>query len=247
MTLGDLIRSSLRALGVIATSETPTSDMMIDGIEAINVMTESWSAMGLMQVAPTEENLTLVVGKSDYTIGTSGTPDWNTARPLMLIGNPYIIDAQGLNYEVVIIGMDQYDDIGLMTTPGRPEWITYRPDYPNGLIRLFPTPDAAETLHLISKKYLADNTNLTAEINLPSQYLAALKWNLAVEMAPEYQAAANQGNFAVIIERARKTLQIVKNNSAADEFEPVTLNLFRKSSSTYNIYGDTYSGGRVGN
>ena len=247
MTLGDLIRSSLRAMGVISSGETPEAAMMNDGIEALNIMTESWSAMGLMQVSPTEENLTLTIGKSNYLIGLTATaPDFITARPLVLTGEPYIRDALGNDYELTIIGEDQYNDFGLKTTPGRPQWITYRPDYPLGLIRLFEVPDAAETLHLISKKYLADNTSLTATLNLPSQYLAALKWNLAVEMAPEYQAAIS-GNFQVVVERAKKSLQVVKNMNAADEFEPVCLNLFRRSSSGYNIYGDTYAGGRVGN
>lgn len=241
MTLSDLIRSSLRALGVIATSETPSADMMSDAIMALNVMTESWSAMGLMQVSPTEENFTLIPAQSDYTIGTGG--NFNTSRPLLITGEPYIRDAQGLDYELVIVGEDFYMDVGLKTTPGRPEFITYRPDYPLGLLRLFPTPDTAETLHLISKKYLADATVLTSPINLPSQYLAALKWNLAVEIAPEYGAAV-RADMPLVVERARKTLQIVKNMSAADEFEPVSLDLFQKSSSGYNIYGDSYSGGR---
>ena len=45
MVTSDLIRSSLRLIGAISSSEAPAADESMDALEALNMMINSWGAV----------------------------------------------------------------------------------------------------------------------------------------------------------------------------------------------------------
>lgn len=184
MTPNSLIKSSLRAIGAIATGETPSAAEMADGLEALNMLLKLLSAKpSTMVYAITKDSFALAAGTASYTWGTTGT--WNTARPARVQG-AFVRDANGSDHHVGLIGEGQYRGFSLKSNSARPDKLFYNPAYPNGTAYVYPTPAAVETIHLDSLKPLTTFTSLIATIELPGEYEELLKWNLAVRLAPEY-------------------------------------------------------------
>ena len=187
MTIGDLIKGSLRLIGVIASGETPSADEMKDSLSSLNVMLDGWSTKRLTIYASTLDSLTLAVGTASYTVGTGGT--FNTSRPTRVL-SAYTRDSNGNDCDLkVYTERDRYNEIVDKDTSGRPEELFYDSSYTLGTIYLYPVPEQAYTLYMESLKPLSQLSGYTTEISLPDGYLRALKYNLAIELAPEFGAS----------------------------------------------------------
>src|SRR5687767_849521 len=92
VTAQDIITRAMKALGALGTSETPTASEANDGLEALNTMLDSWAGEELASYQVLEQTVILTVGKSQYTIGTVGTPDINADRPTNIV-QAYIMDS----------------------------------------------------------------------------------------------------------------------------------------------------------
>lgn len=215
MTVRELISAALRGLGVIAVGETPTDAEMRDGLEALNLMLQGWALERLTVFTATGENFTLTAGTAEYSIGSSG--DFDTARPQSIAG-AWVRDNQGLEHKVRLISELQYRNIADKTVQGRPSMLFYDPEHPLGRIYLYPTPDAAETLHLESLKPFTALDGLSQEVSLPPGYAQALKWNLALELAPEFGKQPDQ----VVAAKAVSSKSFIKRNVAAAALEPAS-------------------------
>lgn len=186
MTIGDLLKSSLRLIGVIASGETPSADEMSDALTALNAMLGGWSAKRLVIYSTTLESFILTPSTALYTMGSGGT--FNTTRPKKIL-SAYVV-SNGLDLPInVYMERDRYSAITNKTLSGTPTELFYDPKYTLGYVYLYPTPDKALTLYIESTKALLSLSGLTNSIILPDEYIRALKYNLAIEIAPEYGAA----------------------------------------------------------
>ncbi len=220
MTLLDLITQALQTIGIYGLGQTPNSAETQDAVNALNIMADSWNADGLLIPSVTRESFTLTIGTASYTWGTTaGVGNFTTARPVKIL-KAFIRDGN-YDYSVDIIGEDEYEDIVDKTTSGRPEQLWYNPTYPLATVYLYYTPDAAYNLRVDSEKDLIDFSTLTTAIALPSEYLAALKWNLAQELCSPYQKQVPP----VVAMRADETLRTVRRINAAQKAEAVRLDL----------------------
>lgn len=186
-TVRDLIKGSLRLIGAVATGETPSADEQSDALSALNDMLDSWSTNKLIVYGITKEKFSLVSGTGSYTIGSSGT--FNTSRPMKLetatiedqTNSPYI------EFPLQIMSEEQWAEIRvkdmLSTVPTK---IFLNDDFPLSTVYLWPAPGAANKLVLYSWKPITSFAAVTTSISFPPGYSRALRYNLAVELAPEY-------------------------------------------------------------
>jgi len=187
MTAQELIKAALRALGVIATGETPSAAELEDGLEALNMMLANWSDERLMVHAITEDSHALTSGTASYTIGSGA--DIDTKRPVKI--EDAFIRESNLDTPVTIVGQKEYNSVALKSDTGTPTMLYYNPGWTTGTIYLAPTPGSGLTLYLYSFKAHAAKggtdllTTLTSTVSFPPSYHAAIKWNLAVDLAPE--------------------------------------------------------------
>src|SRR5262245_39397408 len=79
MTGQDLIASSLRLIGALASGETPPAGEAADAVVILNQMLDAWSANELMVFTLSRQVFTLQAGKQTYTMGPGG--DFNAPRP----------------------------------------------------------------------------------------------------------------------------------------------------------------------
>jgi hypothetical protein len=90
---------------------------------------------------------------------------------------------------------------------GPPDRLYYFADYPIGTIYLYPVPAQIYTITLDSWKALPELTTLTAEINLPPEYLNPLRKSLAAQMAYEYGRMDVYPGLAIEAEKSMTSLK----------------------------------------
>ena len=179
MVTADLIRATLRLIGAISSSETPNADESSDALEALNLMLGSWGASRFLS-ASTAKITHNCNGSTSYTIGVGG--DINTTRPTAIYNAVWSVG--GLDYPLTFLDYSDYQDIGIKTVGGIPEYITLKPDNPLSTIYIFPVP-ANGTLTLDNIRPATDLT-LADDLPYPPEWIRALKFNLAVELSPEF-------------------------------------------------------------
>lgn len=177
-----LIKRSAQLLGVLRKGETLDNDEAQDGLLALNDLLESWSNSTLVVSARTLETLTFATNAAEYTIGPGATLD--TARPIKI--ESMVITSGGTDTPVHLVSEKEFEQIIVKSTEGDPCVATYDYGYPTGKLRFYPTPSAGDVLRLLSEKELSSVAALTTNIDLRPGFARALRYNLAVELAPEY-------------------------------------------------------------
>lgn len=219
-----LITSSMRLIGAIATGETPTADEANDGLTALNDLMETWSTENLAIYGSANESFPTVGGQAVYTIGPAG--NFNTVRPVR-IASAYCT-YQGVDFPIEIIGQDQYNLIPLKTQQQQVvEQLLYVPDNPLGIITLWPVPSQIITLVMSTDRVLSQVPSLATSLIFPPGYLLALKHALAILLAPDYGVSVSPEIIGVHttakanIKRANKQRRIAQFDVALTD-PPIT-------------------------
>lgn len=180
----DIIKRALRSLNQLGIDEVPSTDMTSDAFDSLNDMLAAWGNETLMIHYLTMENFPLVAGQRTYTLGTGGS--FNTDRPVT-IENAFI-RWNNLDYPLQVVTSKQYDDIGLKATPSNIPYLMHiNGTFPLMELDLFPVPDDGQAqIFIQSRKPFTKFTTLTQDVNLPEGYARALRYNLAIELCPEY-------------------------------------------------------------
>lgn len=188
-TAQTIIDRALRLIGAIGSGESPTSDESNDALTALNAMIESWSTERLSIFAYQNKTFTLVPNDATITMGGT-TPNVDT-RPER-IENLYVTEG-GFDYQVELVNADRWAAIGDKTTTSNlPSLAYYEPTYPQGVLNLWPVPNTANTLTIQMWITLTAFSTLATSVSLPKGYERALAYNLAVEIAAEYQLQVPQ-------------------------------------------------------
>lgn len=192
MTALDLITGSLRLLGVLSSGDVPTANESTDGLTALNQMIGSWSVESLLIYTKAQETFTMIASQQSYTVGSGG--NFNTTRP-QKIENAAVRTTNGsttLDLPIEIINQDQWSNISVKTVQSTlPRKLFAQGTYPLETIYLWPTPSTGNTLVLWSWKPLSSFATINSSVDLPQGYVRALRYNLALELAPEYGSSPN--------------------------------------------------------
>lgn len=189
MLVSDMLNASARVLGVLGKGETLDTYETADGLQALNMMLDAWSAERLMLAGMTLENFPLVAGTASYTIGSGQT--FNTTKPLK-INDAYIRDSNKNDYPLDIISEEMYDSL-----PDKdyaislPEYLFYdrgetEQATQTGTIYLYSIPDKPYTLFIDSQKILSEFASAAVSFTLEAPYEEAIKFNLAIRQFYEY-------------------------------------------------------------
>lgn len=200
----DLIRSSLRLLGVVATGETPGAAEVSDALGVLNDMLEAWALSDLMLYRVESVSVTLTPNKGVYTIGPGG--DINVTRPLGI--NQAYVNYNGLDMMLrPPLTTDEWNRIALKSLRAPlPTALYYLAAHPLASLYVWPVPSLALVLALSANMQFAQIASPTQTISLPPGYQKALRYALAVELAPEYGLAP----APAVVESARSALAAIK-------------------------------------
>lgn len=186
-TYKELIKRSLRLIQAIPKGDfEPDQGELADAFVTLGHLFDEMSSERWGQYTIVRESVTLTASDNEYSIGSTG--DFATARPKKIL-KAYIRD-NGIDYPIEIIQRERYAEVPDKTTIGRPYYLYYEEQYPNGRINVYPSPDQAHTMFIESWKELTKPTATTDTVNLPSEYVQFIVNELAVQMAPEYGTEA---------------------------------------------------------
>lgn len=192
ITRDDLIKASLRLIGVGSIDEDPTSDEITQASVALNIMLKAWQVDGLQLWQIRQKSLTPIEDQYQYNLGiTEPTGDVVGSRPMR------IIDIYRRNttdvVDVVLLPMSRFDywNLSDKNTAGTPVNYYYDLQLTDGVLNVWPAPDATfasdNTLEILYQKPFDDmDVSSTDSFEFPNEWYEAIKYGLAVRLAPEY-------------------------------------------------------------
>lgn len=186
-TVRDIINGSLRLLGVLAQGETPSAAESSDALSAMNMMLDSFSNEHLFLYKRTIEEFTLVSSQSTYTMGTGG--DFSTSNPIKVEAAYIKINTSSPAFEVPmdILNADQWADITQKSvTSAIPTRLYVQNGQPTSTLYMWPVPTVAYNIVLHSLKPIGSFSSINDSVVLPEGYERLIRYNLAIELAPEY-------------------------------------------------------------
>jgi len=183
-----IINSAMKKMGILARSESPNADESTDAMQSLNWMLDSWSIRGIVARARLNATYTLTGGTRSYQIGPTAT-NFVQIRPIQ-IATASVIYPGGSQLEIpldVETSLEQYQAFGdRLYLQGLPSHLFYDPQFPNGLMYIYPIPDQAYSIEIDSYVALQEVTTLSSVFNLEPAYFEAIVYNLAARMAPDY-------------------------------------------------------------
>lgn len=180
----DIINRAFRLIGNNKSGDSGDASEYVDALQSLNDMIADWSITeGLLQYKQVLLSYTLVASSTQVTVGPTGNL---VSSYVGDIANPYV-RVGTVDYPITKINSEEYAAIGLKSiTGGYPEYVYYDAATPNSTLFLFPGGGAAQTIYFNAKMPLQVFAALSDTVTIPNQYLRALAYNLAVEIAPEY-------------------------------------------------------------
>ena len=198
-TYQNIVDSSLRLIGILGSGENPSGDESADALIVLNDFLEYWRTnRGLAFSMDRQVFTDIVVEQSTYTIGASGA-DWTLERPVKIEAASWIYNTAGasspLEIPISILTFRQWQMVALKEVDSSiPYVLYYEPEFPLGKIHLYPEPDdATHDLAIYVRNVLAAVSALSATVTLPPGYSRALRYNLALDLAPEFGAQVPPG------------------------------------------------------
>ena len=239
-TAAQVITRAAQAIRYLARGEVLSAQDANDGLTAFNAMLDSWSNENLWSYVVLERSFTLTVGSASYTIGSGGV--LNVTRPLD-ITQAYVQDTGGNNFLMNIRTRDWWNQIGNRSstiTSQIPTDLFYDPQYPLGVINIFPTPLIGYTVFYDSTQQQVDPSTLTTSISMPEGYERAYVLNLAIELVSAgFPCMLSDKDYATLIQNASNAKAAVKRTNIKDVIANYDASIVSKSYASYNIYRDS--------
>jgi hypothetical protein len=143
-------------------------------------------------------------GVHTATVNTSTTPDMPTIITQVDNKPLKVIQAWARNTSVTpnidtplqVISRQEYNMLGSKAQAGMINSVWYNPETTWGTVTTYLTPDTTTAtnyqLYLVGQRPIGDVTNSTDIPDFPSEWMQALIWGLADELAIEYGCLVNQ-------------------------------------------------------
>jgi hypothetical protein len=235
-TAVDLITLALKDIGALGIGQSISADDTADALATLNMMLGQWQGERL-SVYHLVDTAIPSTGAQSYTVGTGG--NFNVQRPIKINAAYARLNAGSatpIDYPVTIIdAREDYARIALKALQSFPSYAYYDPAYPLGNLIFYPVPDSTFQLHIVTMEALPQFAAPATVINLPPEYMAAIRYNLALYLAPSYQIDPQRSLVGLALNAKR----VIKRMN----WQPQSMTMPRGlgSKQHYNIYsGSNY-------
>ena len=210
-TTRELLSGAHRLLGLVNSGNVLPEAVYQDNLVALNQMIDSWSTERLAvfctqdqtyyweagarirTLGPTGDFVYVLATQSEIPIVTQdedyiGVDDATTLRPILLDDSTYFRDpSTNVSYGIKFINQLQYNNIAVKTVQSTyPQVMFVNMTFPDITLSVYPVPSRMLEFHFISVQPLANATTLSTDLAFPPGYLRAFRYNLALELAPEF-------------------------------------------------------------
>lgn len=187
----DIIKSAFRLINVLAAGENPEPADAQDALKILNDMVSSWNIEELMiYTLGNYQEYPLTVGKQDYTLGPGG--DFDAPRPdhiqrmgIVSLNNP----AQPLELPIQMLTTEQWAAVPVkLITSTLPLQCYDDGAFPFRNLHFRYLPQIPVNVRIYAWNALSLFPDLVTPMAFPPGYLKAIRYNLAVELSPEFSA-----------------------------------------------------------
>lgn len=221
-TAYDIIKGSIRILRVLGNDVIPTAREARYSLEALQQLLGSWSNDSQTIYTPVIDEFALVANQASYTFGTGG--DFDEDRPIKILAAKIRTGtgAAATDLDLPIMEYNDYAEIVLKAETGDPQYVYCDYGFPLATVYFYPVPDATPTVVFTSEKPHPIPTSLNSTISFPPGFELALKYNLAVTIAPELNITPSEA----IIRKAEESLMLIRKTNRrqnTSQTNPTTL------------------------
>jgi hypothetical protein len=197
---GEIILSAFELIRVADgdSAQTPTTSQYTKAIQALNYMLTAWQADGLQLWARKETSFALTQGNIDYSIGSGATI--NVYRPLKIYQAWRRDATNDIDVPLELVSEKDYANYANKLTEGTPIALYYSPRYESnsvqegptaaGLIKIYQPADSWHatntTVYIKYQRPFTDFNATTDTLDFPQEWNEAIKYGLAVRLAPVY-------------------------------------------------------------
>lgn len=240
-TATDILTSAAKALGYLGRTEVLSAGDANDALVCFNRMLDSWSNEKLMSYPVLERSFSLIAGTQTYTIGVGPPPGYiNSTRPYDIV-QAFVRDFNQNDYPVKVIPRDQWNDIGAKyITSQIPDQLFYDPQFPLGVINIFPVPLIGYTVFFDSTLDQVDQSSLVQAIQMPVGYERAYVFNLALDMmSMGFPCMLDDKGVLRLTANAMEAKGNIKRANMKEVKAGYDQTIVARSNATYNIYSDS--------
>lgn len=191
LTANEIVARAFGKLGVGSEGEPLTPKMYEDGRAALNLLAKTWSAQDHLWMRE-QGSITPIAGQAAYVLPKKAMRVISARRKM----------ASGYEVPLTPWSRQEYlDQPNKTTSPSTPVNFYYDPQRTTGTVYLWPAPSAAvaptimiefDALYALDSIIASNN-----EFDVPSEWLEALVYNLAVRLMPQYPV--NDGNLSGLV------------------------------------------------
>jgi len=228
------IYRALRLLGQIRQGQLASASQNADRLATLTDMLDAWSAERDNIYSVGTASYPLVTGTPAYLIGPAQTI--NAPRPIrieragILIANP---NGTGtLRQPLRILSEHEWDEIAIKIEQSPiPEKLYCDNAYPYATLNLLPIPmftsGTAPKLELSTWSALTQFADLTTDEEFPPAYELAIRFNLALLLAPTYPQNIPDAQMQRIISTAASSLAAIRALNKSLAYEDQDLEAWR--------------------
>lgn len=180
-----LIASALRKINAFESGETPDDQSVQDAAEALNAMLKHWQASGIHIWRMAEGTITLVANQVSYTLGSSAI-----AKPLKIISARRYNTASAIDTPLDEMDRVEYQEMPNKTTSSTVTSYFYdrrAGTVSTGLFYVWPAPSSTDdVIKYTYARPIEDFSAAGNDADLPQEWIRAIEWGLADELADEY-------------------------------------------------------------
>lgn len=189
----DIISSAARLAGILASGENLAGNEPSDCLDILQTMMDEWQADGLKIFTDNINTFPFVLGTQTYTFGPGGTfniasrPAKITRMGCQILSNP----VQPSEVPITLLDTDGWANVRVKNISGSYPLFCYDDGaYPLRNLNFWVIPGLACNCIIYSWQPLSTFPDLAAtDVTFPPAYKQAIKYNLALRLAPEFDIA----------------------------------------------------------
>jgi hypothetical protein len=218
-----VVKGALRCLGQLNNYETLPDEEYRDAVEALNMIIKGWMSpsnqfcQSFKAFALERQDLTLAAQIS-YELKSSGG-DLNVAVPVDVISAVRkTTDDTRSPLDRMTLG--EYEALNDRTATGAPTKYHYERGIDVGTLYLNRIPDdTTDIIQLIIRRTLEDLDATSDNLDLPVEWIRPLKFQLAIDLAPEY-GIIEIGSIMALLQTALEDCNVIDDELVHAYFEP---------------------------
>lgn len=200
-TCVDLVSAALRTSGVNGVGQTPLAEDTNDVFQLLTEIAASWNRERFMCWQNTEVILPSTGAQSYPLPDRPARLDSAFARLLTGQNLAGVYNAGPIDFPLAIVdSQSDYNTISLKQLTTFPAAVWYSPGWPTGSVFPYPIPPAQQfDVHVFYRYALPTYSTLTDPLNLPTEYIMALRYELALMICMNYGLPARPDHAATLM------------------------------------------------